>query len=227
MSRERIAAEAVALLDEEQVGGLTMRRLADRLDAGLATLYWHVATKDEVVDLALDEIFGEVRLPAAGVHDWQDGVRILATEWRATMLRHPWSAALLGRPLLGPNVLARTEYLHSTLLHAGLREPHLSAATHAVANYVIGSALTQSTWRLTDASVRRAAQQHLHAQRDVYPTLADHGHLDDKGSEDTRFDNGLTYVINGIEAIRAGREPAAGGDAPPERGRRRAPRGTR
>ena len=198
LSRERITAEAVSLLDEEHVGGLSMRRLAQRLNAGMATLYWHGATKEEVLDLALDQIFGEVQIPESAA-DWQDGVRSLATAWWATMLRHPWSAALLGRPLLGPNVLARTEYLQSTLLRAGLTEPHLTAAAHALANYVIGSALTQSTWQFTDTDTRHAAQQHLQAQQAIFPTLASHGHFDDQ-DWDATFDHGLTYLINGIQS---------------------------
>jgi hypothetical protein len=85
------------------------------------------------------------------------------------MLRHPWSVALLGRPLLGPNVLARIEHLQAALQRAGLDEPHLSAATHALANYVIGSASTQSTWRqLDNPDAQQAARDHLTAHRDVY-----------------------------------------------------------
>ncbi|WP_433346660.1 TetR/AcrR family transcriptional regulator [Micromonospora sp. CA-111912] len=197
LSRERIVAEAVALLDAEGVEGLTMRRLAQRLDAGPTTLYWHVSAKEDVVDLALDQIFGEVRLPAdAG--DWADDVRALLTGWRAAMVRHPWSAALIGRPLLGPNVLTRTEHLQAALRRGGLVEPHLGAATHALANYVIGAALTHATWQqLDDPEARHAAREHLAGQRDTYPTLVEHGHLDDRDWDET-FDHGLTYLLDGI-----------------------------
>lgn len=200
MTRDRIVAEAVALLDEEGVGGLTMRRLAERVGAGPTTLYWHVATKDDVVDLALDQIFGEVPLPERPADDWQADVRTIITGWRAAMLRHPWSATLLGRPLLGPNVLARTEYLQAALVRSGLAEPHLTAAIHALANYVIGSTLTLATWRRPDdPELRRAAQQHLADRRDLYPTLVAHGHLDDQ-DWDAVFGHGLTYLLNGLAA---------------------------
>ncbi|WP_406278450.1 hypothetical protein OH799_10140 [Nocardia sp. NBC_00881] len=36
-----------------------MRRLADRLDVRAPSLYWHVDTKDDVIDLAVDAIFGD------------------------------------------------------------------------------------------------------------------------------------------------------------------------
>ncbi|MEO3923856.1 TetR/AcrR family transcriptional regulator C-terminal domain-containing protein [Micromonosporaceae bacterium B7E4] len=247
LHRDRIVAAAVELLDREGVAGLTMRRLAERLGAGSTTLYWHVTNKDDVLDLALDQIFGEVLLPEPAqttpaptptdltatepttteptptdltateptateptvaastaeeppTRDWRADVETLLLGWRAAMLRHPWSAALVGRPLLGPNVLTRTEFLQSALRRAGLVEPDLSAATHALANYVIGAAVTLSSWRrLDDPGSRQAARQHLAAQRERYPTLVETGHLDDRDEDDT-FRRGLAYLLDGLPA---------------------------
>src|SRR3546814_18862792 len=56
LSRERIAAAAVELLDAQGVGGVTMRRLADRLGSGLMSLYWHVNNTEDVFALALDSL---------------------------------------------------------------------------------------------------------------------------------------------------------------------------
>src|SRR5689334_17095370 len=119
LSRERIVAGAVALLDEEGADRLTMRRLAERLGTGSTTLYWHLDTKDDVLDLALDTVFGEAEVPPA-TGDWCADVTAMVERWRAVMLRHPWTATLMGRPMLGPNVLARTEFLHAALQRAGL-----------------------------------------------------------------------------------------------------------
>ena len=54
LSRERIVATAVELLDDQGFDGLTMRRLADRLGSGVMSLYWHVDNKEEVFDQALE-----------------------------------------------------------------------------------------------------------------------------------------------------------------------------
>ncbi|MFY1688488.1 TetR/AcrR family transcriptional regulator [Plantactinospora sp. WMMB782] len=202
LHRDRIVAAAVELLDRDGVAGLTMRRLAERLGAGSTTLYWHVTNKDDVLDLALDQIFGEVEVPepSTTAGDWRGDVEALLFGWRAAMLRHPWSAALIGRPLLGPNVLTRTEFLQSTLSRAGLVEPDLSAATHALANYVIGAAVTLSSWqRVADPESRQAAREHLATRRDRYPTLVETGHLDDR-DEDQTFRRGLTYLLDGLPA---------------------------
>lgn len=198
LTRERIVAEAIALLDAEGITRLTMRRLAERLGTGSTTLYWHVDTKDDVLDLALDAVFAEAEIPGPSA-DWRADITAMITRWRAAMLRHPWSAALLGRPLLGPNVLHRTEFLHAALLRAGLTGPHLTAAAHGLSHYVIGSAMTQASWRHHDENaVREAADQHLQANRAAYPTLADHGHASGDDWEAV-FTKGLDYLLDGIQ----------------------------
>lgn len=200
LSRDRIVEEAVALLDEEGADRLTMRRLAERLGTGSTTLYWHVKTKDDVLDLALDAIFAEVEIPREGGRGWRADITVLINGWRAVLLRHSWSAALLGRPMLGPNVLARSEFLYATLLDAGVTESRLTAAAYGLSNYVIGSTLMQATW-LTSAeqSVRQAAREHLRATRERYPTLAAHGPLVADDDWDTGFALGLTWLLDGIE----------------------------
>ncbi|MFV2176617.1 TetR/AcrR family transcriptional regulator [Actinomadura sp. LOL_016] len=195
LTRERIVAEAVALLDAEGVGRLTMRRLAERLGTGSTTLYWHVDTKDDVVDLALDAIFGEVGLPSP-TGDWRGEVTALLHGWRGAMLRHPWSARVLGRPLLGPNVLTRTEFLHATLVRAGFEGPALVAAAYALSNYVIGSALMEAG-SAEEAGERRAADDLLAHHRAEYPTLAAHGHPSGNDWDDA-FGRGLGYLLDGM-----------------------------
>ena len=200
LSRDRIVAEAIALLDEEGADRLTMRRLAERLGTGSTTLYWHVKTKDDVLDLALDAIFAAVEIPGEGSKDWRANITALISGWRAVLLEHPWSAALLGRPMLGPNVLARSEFLYVTLVEAGVTEPHLTAAAYGLSNYVIGSALMQATWTAREEQgARQAAQEHFHANRDRYPVLATHGPLAEDSDWETSFTFGLTWLLDGIQ----------------------------
>ncbi|MER5646385.1 TetR/AcrR family transcriptional regulator [Streptosporangium sp. NPDC002524] len=224
----RIVAAAVELLDEEGAGRLTMRRLAERLETAATTLYLHVETKDDVLDLALDAVFGEVPVPPGAGSAWRDDAMsgkvppgkvsgkvaarpgagcawrddavALITGWRATMLRHPWSVTVLDRPLLGPNALARTEYLHAVLAGAGLTGPRLTAAAYALANYVIGSATMQVAGAgYGEAEWKRAADLHVRTRRELYPTLAAHG--SPIGNDwDPVFAAGLDYLLDGIES---------------------------
>lgn len=188
----KIVTAAVRLLDEDGADGLTMRKLAQRLEVTSTALYWHVRTKDDVLDLAVDEIFGAVTIPPAGP-DWAADVRTLLHGWRAAMLAHPWAPTLIGRPMLGPNVLARTEFLQSCLIRGGLTGERLAVTTHLLANYVIGAAVTESTSARTPGP---SARQHITASPRHYPTLIESGHLDDtRWPADTLFDQALHAIL--------------------------------
>ncbi|MFY1619960.1 TetR/AcrR family transcriptional regulator [Micromonospora sp. WMMD736] len=196
---DRIVAAAVDLLDEHGVDGLTMRSLAQRLTVTATALYWHVRTKDDVLDLAMDQIFGDVPIPDA-TDDWPEDIRVLVRGWRSAMLRHPWAPGLVGRPMLGPNVLARTEFLQAALVRGGCRGRHLAVATRTLANYVIGASLTEATWRSSaDPEARAAARDRVTAHAEDYPTLNASGHLDDsRWGDDLLFDEGLDGVLRSV-----------------------------
>ncbi|TDD39732.1 TetR family transcriptional regulator [Actinomadura sp. KC06] len=202
LTHSRIVAAAVALLDEEGIDRLTMRRLAERLDVVAPSLYWHVDTKDDVIDLAVDAIFGAAPPePGAGrAEEWRDDVTAVLAGWRAALLRHPWAAAVPARrrPTIGPNFLAGMEVLQATLARAGFTGQSLSAATWALYNHVMGSASSQIALHITDEE-RRLGQEQLRAARDRYPTLAANGYLYDD-DWDGSYSAGLTYILDGLEA---------------------------
>ncbi|EMF00394.1 Transcriptional regulator, TetR family protein [Streptomyces mobaraensis NBRC 13819 = DSM 40847] len=207
LTRERIVGAAVALLDEEGLDRLTMRRLAERLGAGATTLYWHVTTKDDVVDLAVDAIFGETPVPDRPTDRPRDDIARLLHDWRRAVLRHPWSAELPSRrrPLLGPNFLAWMEFLQSALLRAGLGEDRLNAATWALYNHVMGATAAQSSLRLS-AEEARAGRDYLEGRRERYPTVAAHSYITDD-DWDGNFAAGLEYLLDGMGARQGAGRP--------------------
>lgn len=204
LTRARIVDEAVALLDEEGIDGLTMRRLAERIGSGVTTLYWHVDTKDDVVDLALDAILGE--LPPGGAAsgdgaaegEWRAAIVALLVDWRTTMLRHPWSAALLQRPTLGPNLLARMEFLQAALVRPGFTGTHLHTATWTLYNYLMGATVARASFQLSEED-RETAQRRLRDRSEEFPTLSAHQYMLEDDWDGT-FATGLGYVLDGIAA---------------------------
>ncbi|MFT2015454.1 TetR/AcrR family transcriptional regulator C-terminal domain-containing protein [Streptomyces sp. 796.1] len=200
LTRARIVEAAVALLDEEGIDRLTMRRLAERLAVMAPSLYWHVDTKDDVIDLAVDAIFGEVEPATDASADWRTQVTTVLTAWRAALLRHPWAAAVPARrrPTIGPHFLAWMEILQATLVRAGFTDKDLSAATWALYNHVLGSAASETALHITDEE-RRVGQEQLRANGDRYPTLAERGYLYDD-DWDGSFTTGLTFLLDGLAA---------------------------
>ncbi|SHF65017.1 TetR/AcrR family transcriptional regulator C-terminal domain-containing protein [Streptoalloteichus hindustanus] len=200
LTRARIVEAAVALLDEEGIDRLTMRRLAERLAVAAPSLYWHVDTKDDVIDLAVDAIFGEISPDLVPSSHWREDVTSVLSAWRATLLRHPWAATVPARrrPTIGPNFLAWMEILQATLLGAGFTGRRLAAATWALYNHVMGSTASETALHITDEE-RQVGQAQLRAERDRYPTLAANGYLYDD-DWDGSYRAGLAYLLDGLQA---------------------------
>ncbi|MCG7506726.1 TetR/AcrR family transcriptional regulator [Mesorhizobium retamae] len=197
LSLERIIATAVDLLDTHGVDGLTMRRLADRLGSGVMSLYWHVDNKERVFDLALDAVLAfREPAPRGEALDWRADVVHMLEDWRASMLRHPWSASLLPRRTLGPNILNRLELLSRTLSKAGVIEANMNVAIWSLWNYVMGATITRASF---DRSIDdlAAAQQALTRLSAHYPTIESTRLLLDS-DWDGVFRKGLDFLLDGL-----------------------------
>lgn len=201
LSRARIAAEAIALLDAQGLNGLTMRRLAEQLGSGVMSLYWHVKNKEEVLALALDSAL-EYRTPQTSEpQTWRAQVLDVLEDWRAIMLRHPWTAQLLPSQVLGPNILGRLELLGQALSSAGVADEELNAAIWSMWNYVMGATITRSSFEHA-ANERAAASAAPKASEGLHPTIERAGLLLDD-DWDGVFRRGLGFLLDGIISKRS------------------------
>jgi AcrR family transcriptional regulator len=122
-SREEIAAEAIRLADRQGLAAVTMRALARVIGTGAASLYRYVATRDELLELMVDEVNGEFDLQHrddASCASWLDQMVDLAHQARDIYRRHPWMIeALDTTPTLGPHGCAYLEHGLATLAVTG------------------------------------------------------------------------------------------------------------
>lgn len=201
LSRERIAAVAVDLLDKKGLAGLTMRGLADALGSGVMSLYWHVSNKEAVFDLALDTVFAYAP-KAEFAENWRDEAVHLLQDWRASMLAHPWSSALLPSRALGPNILSRLERLGQILSKAGVKDSDLNVAIWSLWNYVMGATVTRASFGPSEPE-REALQESLGDLSDAYPTIARSRLLLDS-DWDGVFRKGLDFLLDGLAPATSG-----------------------
>jgi AcrR family transcriptional regulator len=145
ISKEAIVATAIRLLDAEGLRGLSMRRIADQLGTGAASLYWHVGSKDGLLDLVFDEIIGELTIPDPDPPRWREQVKHIARAQRAISLRHPYVVQLsIGRIPLGPNALRYSERTLA-ILRAGGLPPRLAVqGSHLLISTVNGFTLDET-----------------------------------------------------------------------------------
>ncbi len=140
LDRDRITQVTVRLLDAEGLAKFSMRRLAAELNVTAMSVYWYVDTKDDLLELALDAAFGEMRLPAADSDDdWRDQLRALAKEYRALLVRHPWLSPLAGTFLnIGPHSIAFSLAVQRVIRLTGLPAYGQMGAISAVFQFVYG-----------------------------------------------------------------------------------------
>ncbi|MDR3082636.1 MAG: TetR/AcrR family transcriptional regulator [Streptomyces sp.] len=140
LDRDRITEATVRLLDAEGLGKFSMRRLAAELNVTAMSVYWYVDTKDDLLELALDAVFGEMRLPGADSdEDWRDQLRALAAEYRALLVRHPWVSPLTGTFLnIGPRAIAFSLTAQRVTELTGLPAYGQTGAIAAVFQFVYG-----------------------------------------------------------------------------------------
>ncbi|MFI6407885.1 TetR/AcrR family transcriptional regulator [Streptomyces sp. NPDC050548] len=141
LDRDRITLATVRLLDAEGLAKFSMRRLATELNVTAMSVYWYVDTKDDLLELALDAVFGELSLPdpEADGADWRDQLRMLATAYRGLLVRHPWLSPLAGTYLnIGPNNLSFSRVVQRVIRRTGLPDHGLTGAISAVFQFVYG-----------------------------------------------------------------------------------------
>lgn len=144
---DRIVATTVRLLDDEGLAKFSMRRLAAALGVTAMSVYWYVDTKDDLLELAIDAVAGEMELPdeADADADWRDHLRHLAAEYRKVLTTHPWSARLLGEYLnIGPHSMAFSNATLRVMRGSGLSPDQISGALAAVFQFVFGFSTIQA-----------------------------------------------------------------------------------
>ncbi|MFI1430231.1 TetR/AcrR family transcriptional regulator [Streptomyces lydicus] len=210
LSREQIVTEAVQLLDTDGLESLSMRKLGTRLDAGATSLYRHVANKDELIELVVDEVYGELEVPAADAADWRTPAARSAYSLRAIILRHPWVASVLGQVgliHLGPNVTKMSERMAAVYRAAGFPSDETGHAMKTVISYVIGMATSEAAYLSLIARSGKSEREFIESLR----SAGEEGPQaeDPETARDETFDYGLRRVLDGLQ-VRLGEIP---GDA--------------
>lgn len=141
LTREQIVRTAVELLDVEGLEGLNMRALGKRLNSAATAVYWHVKNKDDLLTLAGDEVWDEIRLPDLDVVDWRTAATAMAGDLYGMFTRHPWLVQAFATHLFHGVGKARHDD-HSLAVYekAGFIGPQADRAAASVFTYVLGNA---------------------------------------------------------------------------------------
>jgi AcrR family transcriptional regulator len=213
LSREQIVKTAMEILDSEGVSGLSIRKLAARLDAGATSLYWHVPTKDDLIDLLIDEIWSEIDVPEPELAGWRSGALLFGHSLRSAVLRHPWLPEVMyTRPSIGPNAMGLGERGLVLFGAAGFATPHeVDLAMGSVMSYVLGTVsaevatreMVRKSGRSEESWVSELLEQ-AQSVSDDYPRMQEsvrrRTSLDLDAELTQNFVFGLDALLDGLQA---------------------------
>ena len=229
LSVAAIVQAAIAVADAEGLGAVSMTRVARELGFTAMSLYRHVTSKDELLQLmwnASAQGAEELVLDGDG---WRPRLRMWAIVQREMLDRHPWITQMpVAAPPMAPNALTFVEKGLEALDESGLPDADKLRVIGLISSYTLSEA------RMAHDAARAAAGAEAAADTDrpaptwtfesllrelideaTYPRLHRIAWSDEIGddpsgfAEQDEFRFGLDRILDGVQAlIDSARRPA-------------------
>jgi len=183
----------LAIADDEGIGSVTMRRLSRELGVTPMAIYHHVANKDELLDLVLDESLRAVD-PVEPDGDPLDELTRWGQAFHRLLVAHPSLAQeMAARRLEGPVALGAARRVLDLLGRAGVDDDRADELLVALFGFVLGSALYRNS--RAEESIRRGRRTLPEVEGERRAGVRER--LAAASMTDERFTGGLTTLIRG------------------------------
>ena len=211
MQKEQIIQTALFILDRDGLEGVTLRRLATELGIKAASLYWHIANKDTL----LDEMANAILLEHFGAFDfendqraWAEWLHTLAHELRAAMLAHREGARVVAgaHPDIAVMLLKLWELTIRVLYNNGFSYRKAGAITVTVINFTFGSVIEEQA---SPPLAHLNTSKKFLANDNRFPALAAAMEAWQQEDNHLLFDTGVHLLLNGVRAEHESRNSAA------------------
>lgn len=203
MQKEQIIQAAVTILDQEGLEGVSLRRLATELNVKAASIYWHIANKqvllDEMANFILDEQFGN--LDFANVqYQWEDWLDSFAHRLRAAMLSHRDGGRVVAGAHIGITItLARLMDLSVRILRqAGFNQSKSLIITMTIINFTFGFVIEEQASPTLDSPPINAVEAVLPVE--ILPFFMAALSDGEYKNSQFNFDSSIRIIINGVHA---------------------------
>lgn len=208
ITQDAIVDAALRVLDAENLDAVSMRRVAQELDTGPASLYAHVANKQELLDLMYDRVMDEVELPGPpDAARWREQARELMVTMHRTLSAHSDIArAALANIPTGPNALRVTEALLQILAAGGVPAQPAAWFLDRIALYVSADAYEATLWPQSMVGDPEELVGSLQAYfrslpAEQFPATLAHVEQLTAGMPGERFLFGLDLMLGGLAAL--------------------------
>ncbi|MES2792317.1 MAG: TetR/AcrR family transcriptional regulator C-terminal domain-containing protein [Planctomycetota bacterium] len=201
IKRNEVIDEALGLLDETGLDGVSTRRLAQRLGVESASLYWHFKNKSELLNEMSAAVLVRHHLhsPPERVDDWRDFILNNARSFRNALLAHRDGARLHAgtRPTASEvdRIFAKIGYL----VRAGFTEHEAGMALYATSQFTIGCVLEEQARLSQDAE---DPEHHSKSEKVAVKVPRSAKAEAEVPSATEAFEFGLDLLVQGLEKRR-------------------------
>lgn len=193
-----ISAAALAVIDRDGLGGLSMRTVAKELGLSTMALYRYVDDRDELERLVVERVLGAVDTePPPPDASWRERVEVMVRRLRDTVGAHPSVVPLtLTHRHRSPSVLRWSETVLAILTEAGFTGGQRVVALRGLLGYVIGAIQLEHLGSLSgEGTVVLSA-----LPPDEFPYMTETARDARNVSADQEFIGGLTVLLRGLRA---------------------------
>ncbi|QBS43664.1 TetR/AcrR family transcriptional regulator [Nocardia sp. CS682] len=206
LSRDVIIETGLRVLDQDGQAALTMRRVAQELDTGAASLYVYVANRDDLMAAMLDHVLGTIEEPTGGT--WRERLFALVESAVTVMSRHEGLALVaLGAIPTGTNALVLVDRMLALLAEGGVDERTNSWAVDLLFLHITAVAAEQSAYNTkgmrAEAHLAEVRERFAALPAERYPMIVALGDTMMSGEGDQRARWALRVLIEGILATPA------------------------
>jgi TetR/AcrR family transcriptional regulator, tetracycline repressor protein len=211
LTRQTMIKTALRLLDQVGLDGLTVRRLAGELGVQSPSLYWHIRTKQELLDGMADAIIQAAGMgPPRDGESWQDWLTRRARAYRKSVLAHRDGARLIATAReLSPETIKTFDQELTAMVDRGFTPILALHTVAALSRYVTGFVLQEQTERQENAAAPAAQLAALAQLLDRGTSATLHTALRQGGNPlgEQAFEHGLRALIDGTAAALARQDP--------------------
>ncbi|MDI2130231.1 TetR/AcrR family transcriptional regulator [Yinghuangia seranimata] len=209
LTADTIIDAALAIIDAEGLDALSMRRVAQSLDTGAASLYAHVQNKEELIELVLDRVNGELRVPPPDPERWQEQTAESMRQVRDVYAAHrDLAKASFGKIPTMPNTLRSMEAMLAMLRAGGLPDLVIAWSADLIALYTTSAAYEQGLMQLQEELAPGSIHAYFDEIRDFFenlppdefPTAVSLFDVMTQGDGDERFMFGAEVILLGMQA---------------------------